>query len=586
MQSNAFVLFLSTLAILAAPTVAVFGDHDTLSGKNNVFESFSFQSAEEWNSNQALEDFLEERVKSFIDKDFRLKGSSLAEKLEYLANTDLFPLMDAPLSDRKVLEENIKNLLISYKKEIFAAKTSNDGGIETIVENLVSKVRELVNRHIISVVLETGKVPEKDLNIDLNEVMESVKSTTQEITKNYDQIKTSYAAFLKKVQTDANKSFTKIVFDITADLKSFMNNSSAYLLKAIETLLNDIANETAPLDLAADRMSILVDAAIKNSKNPYEVARFVNSLYWKSISNKEIEIAMKKILAETVSKVFKVLIEKKEADEVSKLLIDLVVVQFLAHGKDNIFISDTYCSYFSKLNESSEISFGTATDTAAEAKVKLLNAIDFLFSLSGCKEISISSDKLKTIVEHLDQIISFDNEQRDNLHHYPQFMKIQDIDVASNYELLHTLQQLYTHFRIENQSLPSEEAVLEGMLDNYLNQVIAPETKTINNDFKKSMQEYSVMLKIMIAMPGKFPEDHVIDFSNLGTNAFTSFTTQFDKCNFVQLKKFVASLFPKAITAEMKFNESDPAAIPSFDNITLAKISSNVKVDENENLDA
>jgi hypothetical protein len=389
--------------------------------------------------------------------------------------------------------------------------------------------------------------------------------------------------FLKTEQANVNSLFTNIVVDITGDLKSFMNNSSQYLFKAIDTLFNDMATQTVPLGLGVNRMSILVDAAIKDSENPYEVARLVNSLYWKSASEKEFEIVMKKVLAETVSKVFKILIEKKKTDEVSNMLIELVVVQFLARGKTSIFTSETYCSYFDKFTEESEISFGTETDFSDEAKAKLFNAIDFLFSLPACKKNKISSDKLKAIIEHVDQIISIDNEQRDILDHYPQFMKIKDLEVASNYELIQALHQLYIHFRIDKNYPVSNEAALERMLDDYLNEVIAPET-TVNNEFKKHMQQYSVMLKIMIAMPRQFPEDHVIDFSNLGTNAYTSFAVQFDKCNFVQMKKFVASLFPKAITAELKFNEADPAAILSFDNITLDKIRANVKVDEKENL--
>lgn len=583
MQSKALVLFLSTLAFFAAPTLAVLGDNDYLADDVNVFNAHNLHSAKDWHSDQELVAFLEGRVKSFIGKDFLFEGASLAENLEFLANADLFPLIDEPLTDSKVLEKAIKNVLISYKKKILSSKIDNDQSINEIVNSLVQEVRDLVNRHIIAVILKTGKVPEEELKLDFKEVMESVKSTTTEISKRDNEKKNEFKTTVKELNSKLKKILSDAIASINYDLSNYLEKSFQLLSVSINNLYNEMSSKKVNLQFGADRMNALIDAIISGcNESPYEVARLINSLYWKNTSDKEVESVMRKILSRTVSKVFDILIQDQTTEEVSKSIKEMIVFQYLAHGQEKLFFSQTYCSYFNYYAENGEIKFGDETDSEREAKIKILGTTDYLYSLAACTDNKISAKDLKVIVKNIDKIYLLEEKHRAIIDLYPQFMKIKGFDVNKDFELINSLHQLYINFRIDVGFKPSAEGVLEGLLDGYLDKVIAAGSQIGSEKFRQHMQEYSFMLKIMIAMPGQFPEDHVISLKELGTDEFEKFAIQFNQCHFLQLKKFVASLYPHFVNSEFKSNGSNYAPITDFEDITLEKIREKVKVDEIE----
>ena len=584
MQSKAFVLFLSAVAFLAAPTLAVLGENDYLAAHDNVFNAHNLRSVENWHDDFELEAFLEGRVKNFIRKDFHLQGSSLAEKLEYLADTELFPLINEPLTDKKVLESIIKNVLISYKRKIFNAKVENDTGINEIVNELTQEVRDLVNRHITAIILETGKVPEEELKMDFKEIVDSVKTTTTEIIKKDVEKKESFKAYISGQAKTMNQAFMAVVIDINMNLKNYFDNASQFVSRAIADLHKQMATQTVPLESATDRMNALIDAAIEiEPENSFEIARLVNSLYWKSTSSKQLELVMDKILARAVEKVFKILIDKKPIDEVSQMFRDLVVNQYLAHGKDALSYSQTYCSYFSTFAERSGIAFRAETDSERETSIKILGVTDYLFSFATCRENTINEDDLRAIIKNISDVFLLDEKHRALIDQYPLFMKIRDIDVSHEFELIHTLHKLYINFRADNHFKFTTEGVLEAALDKYLDKVIEADSVIGTHEFRTEMRDFAVMLKIMILITNQLPEDHTVLFKNLGVDAYEKFAAQFNYCNFSELQKFVASLFPQLIGTDMKINASDFAFTAAFDDITLKKSNERVAFDEKEN---
>lgn len=570
MQTRIFILFLSTLALLTTSAVAKLGPEDTFTGPNNLFGERSIPSTSEWVDDQELQSFIEGRLGDFVDADFKLEGTSLAEKLDFLADKDIFPLIETPLTSQELLKKKIQQLFTTHSKDIAEGKSAE----------FLEEVRIAVKRHITAVLLKGDENAEDSLKMAFNDVVTTVSQMKTTIVEQENKQKSVLKSNFESLYKNLSNDYWHQLYFLNAEFKNYMSKPENYLITSIKNLLNSLLKTETNLEQTKERFNTLVLAYIKQLKlDPLQLILTVNEHTWENKDEPTNFVERKRLQASVYQTFFKNLLENKETEKAQTSFTNLFVKQFLGHGKTSIAISQNYCSYFKLNYEKKGLKFASQENTVRENNLLTLEVADLLFSFYSCNSNELNLTDLEATIEHLEDLVFLEERQRLTLNIFPQFLKIKEIDVASNFEIFDAFYNLYLGLRVDVGFTPTVEGQLEVEMDNYLDLLTPKESTLATESFRNYISKFYVMMKIMIAMPGNYPSVHIIQFKSDNIEVYDLFASQIRTINYEQMRKFVATLFSDIFTEDLEFQNEDSKLLFINREITLEDVQKSIKID-------